>query len=672
MLKNRRADNRGVALLIAIMTVVILAGIMLLMATRTLNEIKHSADDAAITETLLVARGGGFAAGVALQDTDGIMRTAIENVVAGRPATDKWVFGYDSTYYLANKKQPKPETLETDLGTLATSVQTAVNRRFCNESATTPPTYTTPKSYTTPTTGATFTLRVYVTDTQVCGQNLPSGITLPKGRFIKGKARDNSAEKFVQEYALPFVLVSEAQQGGKYKRNVVVQGEFRFETGTQSFANYLGFYNKFQTQGGGDLWLTSTALFDGPVHTNEYFRFWGDPYFGGKVTSGGCWDAGLTRCNYSWTYPGAVFAPLSSDGGSPRYRHPSQMGDPQQPSYRGTQPAFADGVKWNQDFIEMPVDSEFDKLKTTANDGDCSPPRSDCPKGLTFGGKKRIKLHMGNQDGTPPTWNATHKRWDLATPTSGLPAVKYQYIEVCNDNGNNCKEYRYKKGLLNLLGENEFVLEKRNSGGNWDAEGKFNGLITVDNEVKSLSGPGRTDSNDASTNRPALADFAEITIAAKNQVDITGDLTYETPPCEGKTERNPDRSVTTANCNKLDVENVLGVYSQNGDVLIKNGIKNLTLHGVFMSSESEVLKLEDYSNGTLLGELNLLGGSIGYYAGVQGSFNRSQGLVSGYETTSTYDRRMANGTAPPYFPTTGEATVPNITGITFGQQEQVY
>ena len=70
---------------------------------------------------------------------------------------------------------------------------------------------------------------------------------------------------------------------------------------------YALFTNVHEGAGGGDVWFTDRTLFDGPVHTNQYFRFYHQPWFGGKVTSAGCSNPGATSCNRNATRMGADF-----------------------------------------------------------------------------------------------------------------------------------------------------------------------------------------------------------------------------------------------------------------------------------------------------------------------------------------------------------------------------
>lgn len=133
--------------------------------------------------------------------------------------------------------------------------------------------------------------------------------------------------------------------------------------------------------------------------------------------------------------------------------------------------------------------------------------------------------------------------------------------------------------------------------------------------------------------------------------------------------------MTRATCNNLSADNILGVYSQDGDILLGNGtnssLQDLTIHGVLMTSRGEVA-VQNYNSISPRGSIRLQGGIIQYTYGAFGQFNSSTGqMIQGYARQFTYDPRMQDR-APPFFPTTGVVQVSVATPLSFGQREQVY
>lgn len=83
--------------------------------------------------------------------------------------------------------------------------------------------------------------------------------------------------------------------------------------------------------------------------------------------------------------------------------------------------------------------------------------------------------------------------------------------------------------------------------------------------------------------------------------------------------------------------------------------------------------VENYGYGSPRGDVNLLGGVIKYSYGAFGTFSAYTGAQSsGYSRSFTYDRRMAMGYAPPYFPTIESDTVGAPIIFSFGQREQIF
>jgi len=256
----------------------------------------------------------------------------------------------------------------------------------------------------------------------------------------------------------------------------------------------------------------------------------------------------------------------------------------------------------------------------------------------------------------------------------GPGALKLQYIEVtyCKNQCNQTATEVYRYGLDGLLYQKDngglFVPVLRDG-----APVRFNGVIYTDGEVRSLSGPERSRATDPATAPPALAEFAQITVAAQGDIRITGDLKYEKPPCTGVPTREPDGTVTPAVCDNLGVQNVLGVYSQEGSVWIaREAPRDIHIHGTLMSSRG-VVGVEDYNSIPEKGSVYLLGGIIEYYYGAFGTFDPATGRNrTGYGRAFTYDRRFLQGLAPPFFPTTGQDRVTSVSVFSYGQREQVY
>ncbi len=623
-------------MLYALLLMVVVVGIGTLMFARTVNEIRHSGDDAAIIQTLLLARGAANMGGAVMQ---GAVRAELESIVeSDSSTTNRWSFGTGN----ASSTAPDASSVATALTTGSTSVarklQARVDTALCNE--------------TIPLTGAgTASFRVYFSNS-ACGVALPTSVQLPAGRFVSGipRGKGSGAE---QVYALPFVLVAEGS-AGTYNRNVVVQGEYRFEVGRASFAKYALFTNVHTTgPNGDDIWFTDRTLFDGPVHTNNYFRFYDRPWFGGSVTSAGCQDVRADKCA-KYGRRGAEFYDeglISATNMSPSATNPSYRN-----SFGTHAPELTGGVAWEAAYVPLPANNQ--DQEAAANTA-----------GLMFGSSlDSLTLWAANSAGQPLTKDASGEF---------QPPATHQFIRACKGtNETNCTVYRSDaSGLL-----------ERRSGSSpnytWaTVRANFNGVLYTQGSVAHFKGPARvpSNSNDPGNAPPALASFAQITLAVDDNVTITGDLKYERPPCTG-TPKRVNGVVVPAECDDLDAANVLGVYTQTGNINFghnnyysrDNAPYDVTVHGVLMTSRGRV-QVEDYSNGGVRGSVNLLGGIIEYYYGAFGTFNAGSGnQSSGYSRSFTYDRRMSMGIEPPYFPTVMQDGVKGVSVFSFGQREQLY
>ncbi|RTI17027.1 DUF4900 domain-containing protein [Thermus scotoductus] len=611
--------RKGMALMVVLTTLILVSGIGTLLFLRTLNEMRHSQLDEKIVQTLMLARAGALVGGGFLS---GPLRDQLDALVQGQASTTScWALGGGD----CSAQEPDPILTAQALNNLARALQDRVDQLTCNQDF-------------SPEAGLSITLRVHFTDS-ACGQTLPTGIQLPPGRFVEGAPR-SANQAATQTYALPFVLV--AQGGaGIYRRNVVVQGEYRFTLGRSSFARYALFTHIHTLPNGTDIWFTDGTLFDGPVHTNTYFRFYRRPWFGGPVTSAGCTNPSQDGQACGSQRAGAYF--YGRGFLSPTQMQPSPSAPVVTNRYGTHAPTFAGGIDWQASFIPLPQNAQ--DQKAAAQNG-----------GLYFSqGVMSLKLSFQCE-------NANGAKVACDTPQ----AIKYQYIEaqICQNRACNRVQrevYRYTEGG---------PLEKEQNNGRFQTvRPSFNGVIYVDGGVESLEGPGRNGNQPT----PALASFAQITVAASGTIRIQGDLTYEIPPCTSPSRRNPDGTITPANCPNPQAQNILGIYSQDGDVLIgENAPDNVQIHATLMSS-SGVVAVENYNRTRARGTAYLLGGIIEKYYGAFGTFNSTTGQQqTGYGRTFVYDPRLRRGLAPPFFPTTGKDQVLAVTLFAYGQREQLY
>ncbi|MDM7325108.1 MAG: DUF4900 domain-containing protein [Thermus sp.] len=623
--------EKGIALVIALATLLVVSGIGTLVFLRTLGEMRHSAQDQGIVQTLMLARGGANVGGSYLSLK---AKERLGQIVGQTINTSScWAYGSGGCQ---STDTPDPASVAQALASLATSLQREVDGDICSRNLA-------PSGMQ-----AAVSLRIYFTE-RACGQDLPPGTRLPPGRFVEGAPR-TGAGSTAQTYALPFVMVAQAESG-PYRRNVVLQGEYRFTVGRASFARWALFTNQHTLPNGSDVWFTDRTLFDGPVHTNGHFRFYRRPWFGGEVTSAGCLSPQDTGCG-GQARPGAYFYGVNGGNLVPAGQmQPSAMAPSYTNSYGTHAPEFTAGVDWQAAFIPLPLNNQEQRSAAQAS-------------GLYFVNYLKT-LELARK-----CINAQGSEVSCSQPLPG-GVTKYQYITVEDCANWYCtrRVYRYAEDRkLYVLQGNSWVAFQRNG-----QQVVFNGVIFSEGGVGALRGPLRTRPDDPSTASPALADFAQITVAANTTIKISGDLRYETPPCTGSPKRNADGTVSPATCDNLGARNVLGVYSHNGDILIdQNAPRDIHIHASLMSAKG-VIQVENYNSIPAKGSVHLIGGVIEKYYGAFGTFNSSTGQQqTGYDRAFTYDRRFLQGLAPPFFPTTGQDRVQNVVALSYGQREQVY
>jgi hypothetical protein len=176
---------------------------------------------------------------------------------------------------------------------------------------------------------------------------------------------------------------------------------------------------------------------------------------------------------------------------------------------------------------------------------------------------------------------------------------------------------------------------KQNAGPPTTYAGLPNGMLFVDGKVTGLAGTLQRDS--------------QLTVAATSDVTITGHLMYE-----NFTAGSPPKAEGTTN--------LMGILSWNNGIHIGTSAPNdITIHATLMAPIGQVI-VDNYDTTAVRGTATILGGVI---EDSYGAFGISSGgsIVHGYARNFIYDKRMAQGMAPPYFPTTGKV-IRTLIGIT--------
>ena len=162
---------------------------------------------------------------------------------------------------------------------------------------------------------------------------------------------------------------------------------------------------------------------------------------------------------------------------------------------------------------------------------------------------------------------------------------------------------------------------------------KFDG----NNYNGTLNGVIFTDGGGISALSGTVQENSQVTIATTGTITITDHIQYADNPLT-----NPAAT------------NVLGILSWEDNIWIDTTVSgDLTIQAAIMTPEG-IFEIEDFADGRIRGDLNLLGGVVGDEMGYHGVFNDAGVTTSGYNDMYVYDVRFLAGLAPPKFPITGD------------------
>lgn len=156
-------------------------------------------------------------------------------------------------------------------------------------------------------------------------------------------------------------------------------------------------------------------------------------------------------------------------------------------------------------------------------------------------------------------------------------------------------------------------------------------MVYDNGSITSLSGPGQ--------GLPAIQDHSAVNITAANNVAITGDLLYKTPP-ETVTQ-NQSPALIAGN----DTGQALGIFTATGDIQLNNQQANNNL-------EIDASLATISANGTG-GLINVSNTTINTLTIVGGRIQNQLKNINATTRNVFFDRRFSqNGFAPPWFPST--------------------
>ena len=509
-------------------------------------------------------------------------------------------------------------------------------------------------------------------------EDFPAGVTL---QYSVDNLRGASLSNTLQEYVADYTITSTGSVHNG-RRRVEDKGSLTIPIGRGSLSQYLFLVDDAQGDRG---FFPTGSVFNGPVHANENWGFWGRPQF---------LDTAST------SEDGAYYWSLSYYDGCAGWGKEWVSGVSRPPC---TVPQFDKGFTRNADEIELPTTSlsqqraalglnpQYDK------NGDGRP---DAP------GNKAICTALG---------------FTGCNPNTNIPEGVYLVNDGTNVSGGFYVEGDLDEFTLSASGDGKQVYEFRQGSTSWqvtvdytantttvvetapsmgtpttyqgtpngpapanppdETDGGPTGQVYVTGSVRSFGGPDRTGpvSDNAPDHPPpdtipaALSVETQLNVSAKNDIGLTADLVYECDPSQVENDSYVDAHPRCATATQLTT--VLGVMSEDGDVIIENYPKkapdNIYLWGSYLAGSSgNGLSVEDYNSRGPQGKMRLFGGLIQSNDQLRGTVYSSGTLASGFMETFDFDRRFENSRlSPPNFPTVRTFSVQKLRPVELSFRE---
>jgi hypothetical protein len=172
-------------------------------------------------------------------------------------------------------------------------------------------------------------------------------------------------------------------------------------------------------------------------------------------------------------------------------------------------------------------------------------------------------------------------------------------------------------------------------------------MLYVNGSITALSGPGQ--------GKAAINDGTALTVTALNNVTITGDILYKSEPVTGTPGSTspagaPIDTLIPAN----NTGQALGIFTASGDIQMANTQSNGNLE-----IDASLATLSQ--GGT--GGLTNTGNAINTLTIVGGRIQNNIKNINATQRNVLFDKRFANGFAPPWFPSTGVKAGSNVANL---------
>lgn len=483
---------------------------------------------------------------------------------------------------------------------------------------------------------------------------------------LRGATREPELQTYVAEYRV--VATGRAAES---TRRIETRGSLHVAVGRVPLNTWLFLVE----DGGGKVgYLPTGTVFDGPVHANRDWGFWGQPEFLDQVSTS-------VDYAYYWkadrTCPGAQRERLAADSRPPC-----------------TVPAFHKGFQRGVDRVELPkaawsqqraalgldprADRDRDGRPDPVDDRELCRALGDQPCRRGYRPSEGIHVvHDGSKVTGGIYVEGDLERLELAVGPGGEQVVtlvhEAETVVVTIDHAADRTVVASRDEddgwrTLGLTGTPNGTAAAAGAGA---PHVGANGQVYVSGEIRALGGPPRTGRlpDDPPAHPvpaevpPAVALETQLSITAVDRIGIVADLVYECDPT-----RIDDAGYVAGRprCDLLEVPTVLGVQSLQADLAIERAAPDdLYLWGAYLATgKDRGLVVADLRRRPAQGTLRLFG-SLGQWTdGLRGLGYSDGSLRSGYLDAFEFDRRFSEGgVVPPTFPTAGTVDIHEVLAV---------
>lgn len=372
-------------------------------------------------------------------------------------------------------------------------------------------------------------------------------------------------------------------------KDIVLSGDFTVQVQRDNFAKYALFTNEQTMPNGTNVWFTNKTNFNGPMHTNGRYNFYGNP--------SGTFNGGVTQEDLLARF---------YNSGSSISMDDDNNGTIDVPIFNAGYTRAAPAVTLSSPSQQQDIIDQATAGNSYGSNGIYLPNSSGAlTGGIYVRGDSTINLSVDGsnnavytitQGSTTKTITVNKSTNQTTVVTAGTPVTYNGIPDGVDDVGT---------------------------------------IIYVRGDIDSLSG--------------TVQDSTELTISSRDDIVIQDDLTYSsytpgsgTPGTVGYVPPHADGA-----------QNLLGLVAWEGNVRVGTSAPDdVNIHATILAKTGE-FQVDSYDSTGIgpRGIATLLGGVISDYYGAFGQFNGSTGAqISGYGRNFVYDERMSSGSAPPYFP----------------------